>query len=36
MCLDKTDSNKRMQPRKLTQKLKRQKPDKQKLTGKKY
>ena len=34
MCTDKTDSNKRMHPRKLGPKFKYQKLDKQKLTRK--
>ena len=36
MCIDKTESNKRIYPRKFAPKLKHQKLDKQNLTGKKY
>ena len=36
MCIDKTESNKRICPRKLTPNLKHQELHKQKFTGKKY
>ena len=36
MCIDKAESNKRTDPRKLAPKLKHQKLDYQKLTGKKH
>ena len=36
MFIDKTESNKRIQPRQLALKLRHQKLDKQKLVGRKY
>ena len=36
MCIDKTESNKRIHPIKLTSKLEHQKLEKQRLTGKNY